>query len=97
MTGGTPAQRDLWMKDRGHEYALLIDKLIEKYQLPPPAEDRKTGGVVLYGWSLGAGEANATVAHADTLPVPVRERLGAYLRALILHGELFVKRIDSYF
>ncbi|KAH9478789.1 hypothetical protein JR316_0009250 [Psilocybe cubensis] len=85
MVNGTDEQRDTWMKNRGHEYAILIDKLIEKYQLPPVASDRKSGGVVLYGWSLGSGEANATIAHADTLPASVRDRLQKYLRALILH------------
>ncbi|PPQ93325.1 hypothetical protein CVT25_014454 [Psilocybe cyanescens] len=85
MTNGSPAKRDEWMKERGHEYGMLIDGLIQKYDLPSVSADGKTGGVILYGWSLGSGEANATIAHADTLPAPVRARLGSYIRSLILH------------
>lgn len=86
LLNGTKEQRDGWHKDRGHEVGMFIYKLIEKGGIPPISADRKTGGIVIHGWSAGAGDANAMIAHAGTLPEDVRSRLASYMRALIIQG-----------
>jgi hypothetical protein len=62
----------------------FIHKLIDKENIPPISLDRKTGGIVLPGWSSGVGDANDTIAHTDTLPSDVRLRLELYVCSLIL-------------
>ncbi|KAF8343237.1 hypothetical protein F5887DRAFT_973984 [Amanita rubescens] len=92
LLNGTKEQRDGWHKDRGHEVGVFIYKLIEKGGIPPISADRKTGGIVIHGWSAGAGDASAMIAYADTLPEDVRSRLALYMRALIIqdsHSVMF--------
>lgn len=88
LRNGTKEQKDAWHRDRGHEVGMFIHKLIDKENLPPISADRKTGGVVLLGWSAGGSLANATIAYVDTLPFEVRTRLGLYIRSLIIQGVL---------
>ena len=86
ILNGTKEQRDAWHRDRGHEVGLFIHKLIHKENIPPISADRKTGGIILLGWSAGAGDANATIAHADTLQPDVRSHLTLYMRSVIIQG-----------
>ena len=86
ILNGTREQRDAWHRDRGHDVGLFIHKLIKKENIPPISADRKTGGIMLLGWSAGAGDANATIAHADTLQSDVRSHLALYIRSLIIQG-----------
>lgn len=88
LVSGTKEQKDAWHRDRGHEVGMFIHRLIDQENIPPISIDNKTGGVILFGWSSGAGDANDTIAHADTLPSDVRSRLSLYVRSLILHGAL---------
>jgi hypothetical protein len=67
---------------------MFIHRLIDQENIPPISVDNKTGGVIILGWSSGAGDANDTIAYADTLPSDVRLRLSLYVRSLILHGAL---------
>ena len=86
LVNGTKEQKDAWHRDRGHEVGMFIHKFINKENLPPISADRKTGGIILLGWSAGACEANATIAHANTLPSDVRSHLALYVRSLIVQG-----------
>ena len=86
LVNGNKEQKDGWHRDHGHEVGMFIYKLIEKGGIPPTSADRKTGGIVIHGWSAGAGDAMAMVAHADTLPEDVRSRLASHMRALIIQG-----------
>lgn len=86
LVNGSDEEKHGWLKERGHEIARFIVALIKEKNLPKISADGKTGGIVLLGWSVGAGEANAVIAHADTLPAEIRSTLGAYVRGLILHG-----------
>ena len=86
LINGNKEQKDGWHRDHGHEVGMFIYKLIEKGGIPPISADRKTGGIVIHGWSAGAGDAMAMVAHADTLPEDVRSCLASHMRALIIQG-----------
>ncbi|KAF8343258.1 hypothetical protein F5887DRAFT_1213937 [Amanita rubescens] len=68
IVSGTKEQKDAWHRDRGHEVGMFIHRLIDQENIPPISVDNKTGGVIVFGWSSGAGDANDTIAHADTLP-----------------------------
>ncbi|KDR73326.1 hypothetical protein GALMADRAFT_142438 [Galerina marginata CBS 339.88] len=81
---GTEEEKDAWMKDRGHEVGKFISQIIQEKNLPPISPDGKAGGIVLLGWSLGVGETNAAIAHADTLASSIRDRLKSYIRAYVL-------------
>jgi hypothetical protein len=86
LVNGTKEQKDAWHRDRGHEVGMFVHKLIDKENLPPISADRKTGGIVLVGWSAGGSLANATIAHVETLPSEVRTRLALCIRSLIVQG-----------
>jgi len=60
--------------------------LIDKENLPPVSADRKTGGIIVVGWSAGAANAIGTIAHATTLPPEVRAGLASHIRSLIIQG-----------
>ena len=81
------AQKEAFLRARGAEVAVFIDKFIEAFHLPPISPDGSTGGIALMGWSLGCSVALSVVSHMDTYAQSVQTRLGAYLRTLILHGE----------
>ncbi|PPQ93339.1 hypothetical protein CVT25_014468 [Psilocybe cyanescens] len=85
LVNGSDEEKHSWLKERGHEIARFIVALIKEKNLPKISPDGKTGGIVILGWSVGAGEANAVIAHADTLEAETRSILGAYVRGLILH------------
>ncbi|RPD52530.1 alpha/beta-hydrolase [Lentinus tigrinus ALCF2SS1-7] len=78
-------QKEAFLRARGTEVALFIDKFIEKFDLPPISSDGSSGGIALMGWSLGCSVALSVVSHMDTYPQRVQDRLGAHLRTLILH------------
>ncbi|KAK0472647.1 Alpha/Beta hydrolase protein [Armillaria novae-zelandiae] len=83
QTGGTDdSQREALVEARGHEIALFIDTFIQKFDLPSISSG---GGVVLFGWSLGATFAPIAISSTDTLPEDVRRRLSEYMRSLILY------------
>lgn len=86
MKSGNEEKQNAWMEARGHEFALFIDTFTQKNHLPPISDDKKSGGFVIVGWSLGCSFAFATVSSADTLPADVRDRFAPNLRALIAHG-----------
>ena len=86
LVNGTKEQKDAWHRDRGHEVGIFIHNLISKENIPPISADRETGGIILLGWSAGAGDANATIAHANTLPSDIRSHLALYIRSVIIQG-----------
>ncbi|KAF5311563.1 hypothetical protein D9758_019092 [Tetrapyrgos nigripes] len=73
------------LKTRGHEIALFIDAFIQKHDLPPFDPQTQAGGAVILGWSLGSHFILSAAANADSLPAGVSERLGAHIRAMIIH------------
>lgn len=81
---GSEEQKNIWLDTRGHEIASFVVSFIEKEQIPPISG--REGGVILLGWSVGVGEANATIATADSLPSDIRTTFTSYIRGLVLHG-----------
>ncbi|KAI0755094.1 Alpha/Beta hydrolase protein [Daedaleopsis nitida] len=82
---GTDEQKEAFIQARGLEVATFIDKFIEVNDIPPISEDGTAGGIALMGWSLGCCVSLSVVSHIRSYPQSVQKRLGAYLRAHILH------------
>ncbi|TFK80897.1 alpha/beta-hydrolase [Polyporus arcularius HHB13444] len=78
-------QKEEFLRARGREVAVFIDKFIDAFHLPPISADGSSGGIALMGWSLGSAVALSVISHLDTYPQSVQTRLSAYLRTLILH------------
>ena len=95
LSNGTKEQKDAWHRDRGHEVGMFIHKLIVKENLPPISADRQTGGIILLGWSIGAGDVNNTIAHTDTLPSEIRTSLASYMRSMIIQGTSYPCTVQS--
>lgn len=89
VSGGTEEEKDAELQARGIEIATFIDNFIQINDLPPISEDRKTGGIILLGWSLGSVTAFATIASAGALPSDTRARLGARIRSIIVYGDRY--------
>ncbi len=87
LTTGDDHRKESFLRARGSEVAIFIDKFIQEFHLPPVSADGHSGGIALMGWSLGCSVALSVVSHMDTYPQRVQTRLGAYLRTLILHGK----------
>ncbi|KAI0922398.1 hypothetical protein AcV7_005942 [Taiwanofungus camphoratus] len=84
LSNGTDAEKTTFLQDRGIEIATFIDTFIQQENLPAVSSDGKSGGVAVLGWSLGNSFTIATIANVDTLPAAVQQRLGSYIRALIM-------------
>ncbi|KAJ7021455.1 hypothetical protein C8F04DRAFT_1273673 [Mycena alexandri] len=86
LTGGSgDAEREVQVEARGHEIAMFIAIFIQKFDLPPFSGAGRPGGVVLFGWSVGAPFTTFAIANADTLPEATREVLRSHVRSLILY------------
>lgn len=91
FNGGTDVQKEAEFQARGLEFATFINNFIMQHNLPPISEDRKTGGIILLGWSFGSVAALATISNAHNLSIDGRARLGAYIRTVIAYGESISK------
>ncbi|TFK38971.1 hypothetical protein BDQ12DRAFT_698364 [Crucibulum laeve] len=86
--GSTPftaeelAVKDAWLADRGHEIATFTDIFSRENSLPRISDGGEMGGIILLGWSVGVGEANAAIAYAESLPDAVRTGFTSQIRAL---------------
>ncbi|KAG6867682.1 hypothetical protein C0993_012450 [Termitomyces sp. T159_Od127] len=85
MSGGTEEQKVAELQARGIEIATFIDNLILQNNLSPVTQDRKEGGIILLGWSLGSASALAAIASAHALPSETRARLGAHIKSVIIY------------
>ncbi|KAG6825948.1 hypothetical protein H0H92_001758, partial [Tricholoma furcatifolium] len=85
LTGATDVVKESQLQQRGMEMGRFIDELILTSGLPPISADKKSGGIILLGWSLGSALALATLASAHNLPAETQVRLGSYIRSVILY------------
>ncbi|KAJ7489033.1 hypothetical protein FB451DRAFT_1337031 [Mycena latifolia] len=86
LTGGSgDDERDVQMEARGHEIGTFIATFIKRFNLPPPSNDGKTGGAILFGWSLGSLSLLAVIGTADTMPEATRSVLSSHVRSLIVY------------
>jgi len=84
VSSADPVVREAFLRDRGIEFALFTDQLIDELSLPPPTEDGKNGGLAWMGWSLGTPFPVAAVAAGAALPETIKKRVQSYLRRLII-------------
>ncbi|KAG5718709.1 hypothetical protein E4T56_gene16592 [Termitomyces sp. T112] len=85
VNGGTDEQKDAELQARGAEISTFIDNLIQESNIPPISEDRKTGGIILLGWSLGSATALAAIASTHGLSSDARTRLGTRIKSVIFY------------
>lgn len=86
LSAGTDEDKAHFLKVRGQEIATFVARFIEEHRLPAIAEDGKTGGVALLGWSLGCAFVLAAVANIDSLQSASQSRMASHVRSLILYG-----------
>ncbi|KAG6878161.1 hypothetical protein C0992_008538 [Termitomyces sp. T32_za158] len=89
MNGGTEEQKDAELQARGIEIGMFIDNLILRNNLSPMTQDRKDGGIILLGWSVGSAIALATISSTHALPYDTRVRLGAHIKSVIVYGKYY--------
>ena len=75
-----------FIHDRGIEIAIFMDTFIRQHNIPLLSPDRKSGGIALLGWSLGAAYVHSALSHLYFLPEPVRMHLAGYLHTVLIHG-----------
>ncbi|GJE99278.1 alpha/beta hydrolase [Phanerochaete sordida] len=83
LSTATDDDKTAFLRARGIEIALFIDKFVEAHKVPPPSESGKGGGLAIIGWSLGVSFANAAVVNTDALSEAAQARFARYMRSLI--------------
>ncbi|KAF8589583.1 hypothetical protein K439DRAFT_1521297 [Ramaria rubella] len=86
LSEGDETERAAFVEQRGVEFALFLNQLIDELSLPPPTTDGKDGGIALMGWSLGNVVALAIVASISSFPGTVKARLQKYVRVFMIHS-----------
>ena len=73
----------------GQEVAMFLHYFIRTSGVSPISEKkgRKTGGLALVGWSLGNQVTLSMFGNASALPADMQERLGRYIRTVVLYGK----------
>ena len=79
----------LFMKQRAQELLVLLAELVQAGGVTPAEPTRKSGGMVVAGWSLGQAWMTALLAHVASSPTS--SRLREYVRRIVLYGEHFSK------
>ncbi|KAL1747389.1 glycoside hydrolase family 71 protein [Schizophyllum fasciatum] len=73
---GTPEERGALYRDEGHQYAYLLDALVQDGTIG-------AGGAILVAWSVANAHLNTTIAGVKELPTAVQGRLSQRVRAFI--------------
>jgi pimeloyl-ACP methyl ester carboxylesterase len=77
---------------RGVEILRFINGFIQRAGTPPihtnVVDGKVSGGIMLVGWSMGSTYSMAAISSMDSplLSDEMRDRLGSYLRVLVLLG-----------
>lgn len=80
LTKGSDEERADWLNREGVRFALFLDGLIKRHDLP------EKGGIAVVGWSLGNLIAMAFAASVMHIPPVLKEKLRVYLRTVIMYG-----------
>ncbi|RPD55325.1 hypothetical protein L226DRAFT_513358 [Lentinus tigrinus ALCF2SS1-7] len=84
-TPGAAEATETFMKERGRElYDYLVDLVKCGGVLPAQDQDKKKGGIVLAGWSLGTLWISALLAHVSSFPVTEVD-LTKYVRRIVYY------------
>ncbi|RDB18206.1 hypothetical protein Hypma_000572 [Hypsizygus marmoreus] len=78
ITTGSEVERADFLRKQGVLFALFVDGLIQKLDLP------EKGGVAIAGWSLGNIFAIAFATSINDVPDDTKVRLKSYVKTLIL-------------
>jgi hypothetical protein len=89
VNNGADEQKLAFHEDRSREFATFISKFIELNSLPAISIDRKTGGVVVLGWSLGALNALSIPAFLSSYSVHIQASLQSHLLLVIMLGQFY--------
>ncbi|KAL1747401.1 Alpha/Beta hydrolase protein [Schizophyllum fasciatum] len=76
LKDGTVEERAAFYRDEGHQYAHLLDALVQDGTVG-------VGGIALAAWSIGNAHLSATIAAVHELPDAVRERLSRFIKTFI--------------
>ncbi|KAL4243634.1 hypothetical protein ABKN59_011705 [Abortiporus biennis] len=76
---------ETFFRDRAFEYTTFLQWFIQKENIPPLAEDGRTGGISIVSWSSGSCQTIPLFALADELPEELSEDLERFIRSLVLY------------
>lgn len=86
VNNGTVAQRDDFMKARGIELGIFMDKFMQQNNIPALSADGRAGGAAVIGWSVGNIFTLSTIANIHALPEDVQARLASRIHTLVMQG-----------
>ncbi|TFK82032.1 hypothetical protein K466DRAFT_315818 [Polyporus arcularius HHB13444] len=84
LESGTDEERATFLRTQAVQLATFLDRYIQQHNIPAISSDRKTGGILLLGWSLGCTFGLSILSNADIYPEAMRTRLALYLRSYIM-------------
>lgn len=96
LQSGTEDERATFLRAQAIELATFLDRFIEQSRIPAISADRKTGGILLLGWSLGCTFGLSILSHADVYPEAMRNKLSQYLRSYVMFGTCAVVAHTEY-
>jgi len=80
------AGRGIFLQRLGLEVANFLLWFAETHKIPMISDDRKSGGISVMGWSLGAVSPLALLGHPDVIPKESRQQLELYFRQAIFYN-----------
>jgi hypothetical protein len=86
FTEGSDSERATAFAKQGIDLAFFVDGVIQKYGLL----EKEGCGVAFLAWSIGNAFLLSLLASITSLPVDIKRRLGAYVKAIILFGSFLV-------
>lgn len=80
------AGRSIFMERIGQEIANFLLWIVDTQNTPRSGPGRRSGGLVVLGWSLGNATTLAFLGQTDAIPRASYGKLEPYLRHFILYG-----------
>lgn len=74
-----------FMQERAREVYDLLVQFVARHKIPLARPEENKGGIVVGGWSFGAGWMTSLLANVVSFPVHEVE-LGRYVRRVIFYG-----------
>jgi pimeloyl-ACP methyl ester carboxylesterase len=68
------------------QLAWFLEHFIKQKGTPKLSADRKSGGFILMGWSLGNVTTLSLLSDPDAIPKPLYEIVEPYLMSIVLYG-----------
>jgi hypothetical protein len=77
------------MERLGLQVANFLLRFVQTHNVPRVSSDRKSGGLVVMGWSLGNITSLAFIGQPDVVPKELYRELTPYMKEIILFGPCF--------